>query len=123
MRFVEYLKEILLYRGPNERVHKYEIVENIDLGNKMKVNPTYFNSKILGPLRDSDVLIASNREGYKLPSCKKDIIDFFEMFFANIDPMIKRIKACHDSIRLATGNKLDLLENDKFHYLKKVFED
>lgn len=122
VRFIEYLKEILLYKGPKAYVHRAEIIDNISNGLEKPINDNYFNSKILAPLRDDDVLIASNKRGYKLPTSKNDLIEFIEMFFANIDPMIKRIKSCHDSIILATAGKLNLLEDDKYDYLRKIIE-
>lgn len=123
VRFVEYLKEVLLYRGPDVSVHRSEIIPYISNGFEDKVNDNYFKSRIVAALRDEDIIIASNRSGYKIPTCKKDIVDFFEMFFANIDPMIKRIKSCYDSIILATDKNLDLLEDEKFQYLKKIITD
>lgn len=120
VKFLEFLKEILLYKGPSAYVHRSEIIENISKGIDKPINDNYFNSKILAPLRDNDVLIASNKRGYKLPTSKNDLIDFIEMFFANIDPMIKRIKSCNDSIVLATGGKLNLLEDDKYDYLRSI---
>lgn len=123
VRFIEYLKEVLLYKGPDVSVHASEIIPFISGGFEDKLNDNYFKSKIVAALRDEDIIIASNRRGYKIPTCKKDIVDFFEMFFANIDPMIKRIKNCYDSINLATDQKLDLLEDEKFYYLKKIITE
>jgi hypothetical protein len=123
VRMLEYLKEIYYYKGKYEYVHGSEIISKISMGYPFKLTDNYFKTRIVAPLRDSDVLITSNRAGYKLPACKKDIYDFFEMFFANIDPMIKRIKSCYDSVRSATFNQLDLLEDEKFKYLKNIINN
>jgi len=123
VRFIEYLKEVLLYKGPDVHVYGADIISNISYGLREKVTDYYLKSNIVANLRDNDVLIASNRKGYKLPTSKKDIIDFFEMFFSNIDPMIKRIRNCYKSIILATGNDIDLLEDNKFYYLNKIIID
>jgi hypothetical protein len=120
VRMLEYLKEVFFYKGKYEYVHGAEIISRISIENSGKINDNYFKTKIVGPLRDADVLITSNRNGYKLPSCKKDIYDFFEMFFANIDPMINRIKSCYDAVMTVTSKQLDILEDEKFKYLKNI---
>lgn len=123
VRFVEYLKEVLLYKGYDISVYGAEILANINPGSDYKINDTLLKTKIVAPLRDEDVLITSKRSGYKLPSCEKDIADFFELLFSNIDPMIKRMKACYDSIVLATSNKPDFLEDEKFKYIKRIITE
>jgi len=120
VKMLEYLKDVFNYRGKYTYVHGAEIISYLSLGYPVKITDNYFKTNIVAPLRDSDVLITSNRNGYKLPACKKDIYDFFEMFFANIDPMVKRIKNCYDSIKTATTNQLDLLQDEKFKYLKSI---
>jgi len=123
VRMLEYLKDVFNYRGKYEYVHGAEIIAQLSLGYPIRLTDNYFKTHIVAPLRDSDVLIASNRNGYKLPACKKDIYDFFEMFFANIDPMVKRIKSCYDSVKTATFNQLDLLQDEKFKYLKSIISN
>lgn len=120
VKMLEYLKDVFNYRGKYIYVHGAEIISYLSVGYPVKITDNYFKTNIVAPLRDSDVLITSNRNGYKLPACKKDIYDFFEMFFANIDPMVKRIKNCYDSIKSATFNQLDLLQDEKFKYLKSI---
>jgi hypothetical protein len=123
VRFVEYLKEVLLYKGYDIQVYGAEILANINLGSEFKLNDTLLKTKVIAPLRDDDVLITSNRKGYKLPSSEKDIAEFFEMLFSNIDPMIKRMKNCYDSIVLATGKKPEFLEENKFDYIKRIITE
>jgi hypothetical protein len=36
--------------------------------------------------------------------------------------MLKRIKEARDTIRLATGNELDILSKDTFNELKDLFD-
>jgi hypothetical protein len=120
VKMLEYLKDVFNYRGKYTYVHGAEIISFLSIGYPVKITDNYFKTNIVAPLRDSDVLITSNRNGYKLPACKKDIYDFFEMFFANIDPMVKRIKNCYNSIKSATFNQLDLLQDEKFKYLKSI---
>lgn len=120
VKFVEYLKEVLLYRDPGEYVNRPEIIDNISVGSPINITEYFFKSKIVAPLRDEDVLIASNRNGYKLPASQKDIVEFFDLFFANIDPMIRRIRSCYESIALVTDNKIDFLDESRYSYLKTV---
>lgn len=123
VRVLEYLKDVYYYQGKYEYVHGAVIISKISLGYPINITENHFKTKIIAPLRDSDVLITSKRNGYKLPACKKDIYDFFEMFFANIDPMIKRLKSCYESVKSATFNQLDLLDDEKFKYLKSIINN
>ena len=82
----------------------------------------YFQTKVITPLRDAGVLIASSSKGYKLPANESDLYDFVNHSNAIIEPMLSRIKKFKDQIRLATDGKLDILDRSEYKIIRKVLE-
>jgi hypothetical protein len=83
----------------------------------------YFQTRIIAPLRDAGVLIASSSKGYKIPACEGDLYDFVNHSNTIIQPLLSRIGKCRDRIRLATGGGIDLLEREEYATLKRLLAD
>ena len=82
--------------------------------------PHYFQARIIAPLRDSGILIATSKKGYKIPIRESEILSFINQSSSVIKPMVERIKICRDSVLKATHNKVDVLNNDEYKYLKEI---
>jgi hypothetical protein len=67
-------------------------------------------------------LIASSRDGYKIPSNSKDLDNFIIHGKRIVLPMLNRIKEARETIKLATGNELDILDKDIFNELKQLLD-
>ena len=80
----------------------------------------YFRSKIVGDLRDRGISISSSPKGCKVPISEKDLYSFIKHGNRIILPMKNRINQMRDAIKLASGNKLDLLDNPDFQKLKEM---
>ncbi|MCC2548552.1 hypothetical protein LJY25_19040 [Hymenobacter sp. BT175] len=87
-----------------------------------RLKEEYFRTKVVGNLRDKGVLIASSRDGYKIPTSLKDLDKFIKHGKRVILPMLNRIREARDTIRLATGNSLDLLQSEEYKELKRFFD-
>ncbi len=122
---INFLKLLLLFQRAsirNRYVSTKEIFNHLNQSRHEGLKEEYFRTKVVGNLRDKGVLIASSRDGYKIPSCSKDLDNFINHGKRIVLPMLKRIKEARDTIRLATGNELDILSKDTFNELKDLFD-
>jgi hypothetical protein len=120
------LKYLIFYfknLNPTNYISTFELIRRIT---KIRLNSSlsihYFRSKIIAPLRDKGVIISSCTKGYKLPSCEKDIYVFLNHSNSIISPMISRIQKVHESVLLATHNKVNILDKPGYENLKQLIE-
>lgn len=79
-------------------------------------------NKIVGPLRDSGLLIASSSKGYRLPSTVKDIRRYVDLCSSQIPPALARVRRAREIIRSSTVGELDILAGNSFAELRKAVE-
>ena len=108
--------------NPTRYISSFEIIEHIKVRRGKQVSLHYFQTKVIAPLRDAGVLIASSSRGYKLPACEADLYDFINHSNAIIEPMLSRVKKVRDQIRLATDGKLDILDKNEYQLIRKVVD-
>lgn len=106
---LEYL--LSRYYGDNEYSHciTKSIIKGIDYDTGDK-SEYYFRTKIIGGLRDEGVIIASSTKGLKIPTSVKDLGGYVDESFKKILPMMQRLDHARKQIKLATLDKLDILE-------------
>jgi len=122
---INLLKLLLLFQRANIRnryISTYEIFNHLNQNRKENLREEYFRTKVVGNLRDRGVLIASSRDGYKIPTCSDDLDNFIKHGKRVIMPMLSRIREARNVIKLATGNDLDILDKDAFHELKDILD-
>jgi tetrahydromethanopterin S-methyltransferase subunit G len=121
---IKFLKLLLLYQRANVQ-NKYisttEILNHLNQSRNEKLNKISFRSKVIGNLRDRGIVIASGKQGYKIPTTANDIATFIEHGNQILQPMLNRISKAREVIKLATANKLDVL--DGFTDLKQVLDN
>ncbi len=123
---INFLKLLLLFQRvyyKSRYISTREIFKHLNQSRENKLSEEYFRSKIVGNLRDNGILISSSPKGYKIPTTEKDLYSFIKHGNRIILPMLNRINEMHKAILLASGNKLDLLENDEFKELKKIINN
>jgi len=103
-------------------ISSFEIMQHIKVRRGKPVSLHYFQTKVIAPLRDAGVLIASSAKGYKLPASETDLYDFINHSNAIIEPMLSRVKKFRDQIMLATNDELDLLEKEEYSQIRKVVD-
>ena len=108
--------------SPLQYVTTKSIMSSINYYRKNDIAMHYFRSKVIAKLRDWGVIISSCNHGYKLPANNKDLFDFVSHSNSYIKPMIDRIAKCRNRVKLATKNKVDILDHDAFMYLKEISE-
>jgi hypothetical protein len=122
---VKVLKHLRLYRqtiGLLKYVSTSELLEHLNRSIKEPISKHQFRTNIIAKLRDSRVLIASSKLGYKLPVSKADLFDFVNHSNSVITPMLERLKKCREIIKTATHNEIDILASKEYQNLKKIFE-
>lgn len=127
---INFVRLLLLYLntfGKNGYLSTSEILKHLQVGRKEEIDSEYLRSKVIGKLRDKGLLIASSSQrkkgGYKFPTNESDLLDFISHGNSLIIPILSRIKRCRESVKLATQNKLDLLNSPKFKEIKKILDN
>lgn len=108
--------------SPTRYISSFEIIEHIRVRRGQSVSLHYFQTKIIAPLRDAGVLIASSSRGYKLPASEGDLYDFINHSNTIVEPMLSRIKKFRDQISQATKGKLDVLDRDEYAVIRKILD-
>ncbi|WP_286861077.1 hypothetical protein, partial [Proteiniphilum sp. UBA5510] len=76
---INFLKLLLwLHRAnpKNRYITTKEIAGHLNQSLPEKIQEEYFRTKVVGNLRDKGVLIASGRQGYKIPTCAGEFLLF-----------------------------------------------
>lgn len=73
------------------------------------LNRQTFSSRVIGPLRDSGIILAGDHDGYRLATSVDDIRTYLSHTLSIVEPMMARLKMARENIRQATSNRLDIL--------------
>jgi len=120
---INFLKLLLLYQRvyyKSRYISTKEIFNHLNQLRPTRLHEEYFRAKVVGNLRDKGVLIASSRDGYKIPINRRELEAFIKHGNKIILPMVNRIQEVRNAIKLATHNQLDLLDN--FEELKQMID-
>jgi len=123
---LNFLKLLLLYNRsnhPNKYTTAKDFMKHLNVNRNKEMSKEYFATKIIGNLRDKGVLIATSRDGYKIPNSLLDIKKFIEHGNSIIFPILRRISECRNAILLSTNNECDILDENKFNKLKEIIKD
>ncbi|MBZ9631906.1 DUF3800 domain-containing protein [Salegentibacter sp. LM13S] len=123
---INFLKLLLLYHQSNHP-RKYttsnEFVKHLSVNRQKQLSKEQFSSKVIGYLRDKGVLIASSRDGYKIPTSATDMKKFINHGNSIILPVLRRIEECRSAILLATTNEYDILDDPAYGQLRELIEN
>lgn len=104
-------------------IHSSELIRMLSTLSEVKVTREYLYRRIVAPLRDAGVLIASSAQGYKIPTCVKDIYAYINQTSGIVGPMLSRIEKCLKLIEKQTDGALDILDDPALVKLKRYFGD
>jgi len=119
---LKFLLQKLLNDNPKEYVSTKELKEHLEYMKFGYFSTHLFRTKIIGKLRDNDVLVSSSPKGYKIPSSESELYEFINHGNTILVPMLSRLKKCRDIIKARTIN-LDLFEKTEYNNLKKYFDN
>lgn len=122
---INFLKLLLLYHQsnhPRKFTTSAEFVRHLNVNRHKPLSKEQFSSKIIGHLRDKGILIASSRDGYKIPTSANDMKKFINHGKSIVLPVLRRIEECRNAILLATTNEYDILDDPEYQKLKELIE-
>lgn len=120
---LKYLRFKFIDSYNQEYIPTHELLTHLNQYKGSKLNAHYLRTKIIAKLRDEGIIIASSKQGYKLPVREAEIYDFTDHASTVVIPMLHRLKKCRDIIKLATDGKLDILGRPEYKNLNKYFKD
>ena len=122
---VAFLRHLLLqvkYINPTKYIYSTQILSVLREYTEQKISRDFLYRKVIAPLRDEGVIIASSSQGYKIPISVDDVKTYLNSTHAIVSPMLHRIDVCRKLIQMQTGNSLDILNDPAYVKYKKFFD-
>jgi hypothetical protein len=95
--------------GSNRYVLAANLIKNLEDRMLEPKGEAWFRLSVIAGLRDAGVLVAGSSAGYKLPTSEADL----EMFARHAEgvcvPLLRRVQAACDAIKLTTRGQIDIL--------------
>lgn len=82
-----------------------------------EISQYVLRSKVIAPLRDADVVIASSNKGYKIPHNFDDMRDFVERVDSIVTPLLSRLGRARRNLKITSKNEMDILTGSKYPHL------
>jgi len=118
VQFLKYLINVFDYISKNKYTYTHEIIENLSHFHK-DISIYYIRNRIVAPLRDYGIPIASTSQGYKIPSKKEDIVEFIKHTKGVIEPMQHRLQIILKKYLLLSNGRINLRNGYGFpEYIK-----
>ncbi|WP_029292799.1 DUF3800 domain-containing protein [Chryseobacterium hispalense] len=121
---INFLKVLVRYHESNHYKNyttAQEFIEHLNVNRESKLSKEQFVNMV-GSLRDKGILIASSREGYKIPTSNQEIKKYVQHGNSIVIPLLRRINVCREAILLATNNSLDILDEPEFESLNDIIK-
>ena len=116
----------LLFRFANNKLRRFisthELKSNLASRGFGQIDTLKFRAKVIGKLRDADVIISSNSKGYKIPATKAELYDYVNLEQSIIVPIINRLAKCRNLLYEGTESRFDLFEREEYELLRKIQE-
>lgn len=122
---VAFLRYLLFYVqniSPSKFLYSNQIISVLQEYTEQRITRNHLYRRVIAPLRDEGVIIASSSRGYKIPISVDDIKTYLNSTHTIVSPMLHRIGICRQLIKQQTGNSLDVLDDPAFLRYKKYFD-
>lgn len=122
---VAFLRYLLFYGqnvSPSSYLYANQIIRAIQEYTVQHITRNYLYRRVIAPLRDEGVIIASSSHGYKIPISVDDIKIYLNSTHTVVSPMLHRIEICRNLVLQQTGSHLDVLDDPAFLRYKKYFD-
>ena len=120
--FLRYLLFQVNNADPTHYVSSNQLLDVIREYTSHRLTKNYLFRRIIAPLRDEGVIIASCSRGYKIPISVQDIITYLNQTHSIVSPMLHRVEVCRALVLQDTEGNLDILNDAAFLRYKKYFE-
>lgn len=99
-----------------------EIIRHLETDAGMLLSKFQVRSAVIAKLRDADVILASGREGYKVPVCEEDINQFISHSESIVIPMLARLRRARKDLLMVSHGRLDILGSKDRHRMKALVD-
>lgn len=120
--FLKYLMFEAQYGNPYKFITSGNILSILSKYTDNRITKDFLYRRIIAPLRDAKVVLASSPQGYKLPISIEDISTYLHQTNSIISPMLHRVGLCREVVMQQTDGKLDVLDDVQFLKYKKYFD-
>ncbi len=103
-------------------VYSDELIRNIEQIVGRRIKKDFLFRRVIAPMRDSGVILASCVHGYKIPISVEDIMTYLNQTISTVGPMLHRMGVCRKLIKQGTDNALDVFNDEAFIKYKNYFE-
>ena len=100
-----------------------ELISQLKFAGYPNISLLSFRNKIIAPLRDSEVVISSSKNGYKIPSTEEELCAFVNHGKTIIMPMLSRLKKCNDVIAMGANGRIRLFDKAEYRDLRQMLEE
>lgn len=115
---LDYLLFRFMNLSPRQYIPTKELQSQLAYRGFGRISAQVFRAKVIAKLRDERVIISSSSQGYKLPTTQQELRDFISLGKNMVNPLLSRLHACHEIIKLGTNGSLDLFE--EFHFVEDI---
>lgn len=120
---LRYLLNYVFQIDSTAYVYSDELVSHLKKNMRIKVVRNTLFRRVIAPLRDEGVILASCSKGYKIPISVKDIMTYLNQSLATVGPMVQRMGICRKLVKQGTDGKLDLFDDAALIRFKRYFDE
>ena len=120
---LRYLRMYVLQICPTAFVYSDELVKHLRENVQIRVTRNTLFRRVIAPLRDEGVILASCKKGYKIPISVEDLLTYLNQSLTTVGPMIQRMGICRNLVKQGTDGKLDLFDDPALIRFKRYFDE
>ena len=120
--FLRYLRFYVLNISPISYISSSKLLSVLNEYTAVKISRDFLFRRVIAPLRDHGIILASCTHGYKLPISVEDITTYLNQTHTVVAPMLHRMEICRTLIIQVTNGSLDVLNDPAFLRYKSYFD-
>lgn len=111
-----------LYKEMSESryLYSYQIISHLNNQNFPVLTKQQMHSKIIGPIRDSGIILSGSNKGLILANTEEDLIEYISHDKSIIEPMLNRLSKARRVVKMSTTDNIDILLSNNFRLLRKI---
>ena len=119
---LRYLLTHVLF-NPTAYVYSDELVRQLRENVKIRVVRNTLFRRVIAPIRDEGVILASCNKGYKIPISVDDLMTYLNQSLTTVGPMVHRMGICRNLVKQGTDGELDLFDDAALIRFKRYFDE
>ncbi|MCD7803146.1 MAG: DUF3800 domain-containing protein [Clostridiales bacterium] len=120
--FLKYLLFQVKNMNPAQYISSNQLLIVIKEYTGHRITRNFLYRRVIAPLRDHGVIIASCTHGYKIPISVDDITTYLNQTHTIVSPMLHRVEICRNIILQSTSGNYDILDDPAFLHYKRYFD-